>query len=813
MVMKGKFLIAFVGLAWILPWKAFSQTVSIIGSASPSSGGTVSYPGYYGLDTTLYPPTTITDSNNATYGLWFSSTSSVYIGQTVYLFASPNAGYSFTGWSGDANGTTNPLAISASVDLKVSAHFELISYTATTQAIGEGNLTGAGTYTYGSQISLLATAGTNNSFLGWDTYDSSIANWTAASGNGWLDESEQKTATIYENAYFNGYFSPDVTTTDSNLTDAFKTYLSNYPYTLYFSGVPLASNPNQLTQAHLESLASFVAPSGKKISSLQGLEYAQNLTSLTIQHNAVEDLSPVWGLSSLSYLDLSEGGSITSLEGIASLASLSYLYLDSHRISSITPLSDLPYLYHLKIKENFLDLSNLTVQTEIYDLRSRGVTVEIERQIPKPIQDLPTAMETQQAKLTSSPTDAQANFAYALELLLNLFEDNGSRSLKSLAVSLGASETIRSFSLPDFWLEELKYGEELSPSFDYGEVETYLQQTFLKTLEVADLHLSRINDSSTYITLTQDLTGLEQIIYADLGDVYLLRAIIQGLAGFTQIILSHEWPMTAKSGQTMHDSGIVSVESLFDSNPRFGKLKEENQLLEARENLRSAIVFYKSASGYLTYRISEKRFFNLATEDLAEEEKFRQNLDHALASFDYQYDMNTSNSSKTDAFHLGSFFSSKLDLSQTIPAPVGNKFESSETSDPTFGGLLPYWTNETLKEKMQKADLLATDSIEGAKEVPGASNWNQSNWLGYFYLPARTDSANFWMYHTYLGWVFLSSTSPSDIWLFQESTSSWLWTKKSTFPYLFDQNEKKWLYLTSMGTVMKWSGEQWDQRN
>ena len=811
--MKGKFLIMFVGLASILPWKAFSQTVSIIGSASPSTGGTVSYPGYYGLDTTLYPPTTITDSNNATYGLWFSSTSAVYLGQTVYLFASPNTGYSFTGWSGDANGTTNPLAISASVELNVSANFELISYTATTQTIGEGNLSGAGAYTYGSQISLSASPDTNNSFLGWDTYDSSIVNWTAASGNGWLDESEQKTATIYENAYFNGYFSPDVTPTDSNLTDALKTYLVSYPYTLYFSGVPIGNNPNQLTQAHMESISSFVAPSGKKISSLQGLEYAKNLTSLTIQGNAVEDLSPLWSLSSLNYLDLSEGGSITSLDGIASLSSLTYLYLDRHRISSITPLTGLPYLYHLKIKENFLDLSDLTVQSELSALRSRGVTVEIERQIPKPIQDLAGAMETQEANLAISPTDAQANFAYALELLLNLFEDNGSRSLKSLAISLGASETIRSFSLPDFWLEELNYGEELVPSFDYAEVETYLQQTFLKTLEVADLHLSRINDSSTYITLTQDLTGLEQVIYADLGDVYLLRAIIQGLAGFTQIILSHEWPMTAKSAQTMHNSGIVSVESLFDSNPRFGKLKEENLLLEARENLKSAIAFYKSASGYLTYRISEKRFFNLATEDLAEEEKFRQNLDHALASFDYQYDMNTSNSSKTDAFHLGSFFSSKLDLSEAIPTPVGNKFESSEINDPTFGGLLPYWTNDTLNEKMLKADLLANDSIEGAKAVSGASNWNQSNWLGYFYLPTRTDSTSFWMYHTYLGWVYLSSSSPSDIWLFQENTSSWLWTKKSTFPYLYDQNEKAWLYLTNSGNVMEWSGEQWDQRD
>jgi uncharacterized repeat protein (TIGR02543 family) len=809
--MKGKRFIQFVISTWILQSQAYSQTVSISGAPSPVSGGTVSYPGYFGLDTTQYPPTTITDSNNSTYGLWFSSTPSVYLAQTVYLYATPITGYSFTGWTGDANGTVNPLAVTANSDLNISANFELLSYAVSAQTVGEGNLTGTGIYSYGSQASLSASPEANSSFLGWDSYDSSIANWTAASGSGSLDESSQKSVTVYEETYLNGYFSPNVYPTDSNLTDSLKAYLSSYPDTLYFSGVPIGNSPDQLTEAHLESISAFTS-SGNKISSLEGLQYAKNLSSLTIRANAVQDLSPLWSLSSLSYLDLSEGGSITSLEGIANLPVLTYLYLDGHRISSITPLIDLPYLYHLKIKRNFLDLSDLTVQTEIYNLRSRFVTVEIERQVPKPIQDLPSAMETQKAQLIASPTDAQANFVFALELLLNLLEDNGSRSLKSLAVSLGASETIRSFSLPDFWLEELNYGNAPNPSFDYGEVETYLEKTLLKTLEIADLHLSRINDTSTYITLTQDLTGLEQVIYADIGDVYLLRAMIKGLSGLIQIILSHEWPMTAKTAETMHDSGIVNVESLFDSSSRFGKLKEENYLLEARENLKSAISLYKSASVYLIYRIAEKRFFNLETEDLEQEEQFRQDLGHALASFDYQYDMNDSDESKIDVFHLGSFFSSKVDLSQVLPAPVGNKFESSEISDPTFGGLLPYWTSDTLKGKMQKADLLATDSIEGAKAVSGTSNWNQSNWLGYFYLPARTDTGNFWMYHAYLGWVYLSSSSPSDIWLFQETTNAWLWTKKSTFPFLYDNTAKAWLYLTSSGELMKWNGEQWDEQ-
>ena len=792
----------------LLQTKAFGQTVSITGSPALETGGSVSFPGYYGLDTALYPPTDITDSSGNTYGLWFSTSSSVYVGQTVYLFATPSSGYSFASWSGDSNSTLNPLAITASSDLNVSANFQLLDYNVTSQITGDGNVSGTGTYGYGSQSTLVATPGSGNAFLGWDLYDSTNATWTAAGGTGTLVETLQTSAWVYQDTYFHAYFSPEVSLSDSNLTESLKAYLGSYPYALYFSGVPIGAAPETLTQAHMESISAFTS-SGKTITDLEGLQHAKNLASLILPNNGIRDLSPLTGLSGLSYLDLSSGGSITDLQEISSLSYLTYLYLDKHRISSITPLIDLPYLYHLKIKGNFLDLSNLDLQTEIYNLRSRGVTVEVERQVPKPVQDLTTGMDTQKAQLLLSPNDAQANFVFALELLLNLLEGNASGSLKSLALSLGATDTIRSFTLPDLWLEDLDYGEQTNSAFEYSEVETYLEKTLLKTLEIADLHLGRITDENTYITLTQDLTGLEQVIYADIGDVRLLRAMIQGLSGLIQIVLSHEWPMTAGTAKSMHDSGIVTLESLFDSSERFGKLKNPNRLTEARKNLESAITLYKSASVYLLYRIAEQRFFNLSNEDLEAEEQFRQDLDHALASFDYQYDMNSSNDSKTDAFHLQKFFSSKVDLAAALPPAVGNKFESAEVTDPTFGGLLPYWTNETLKGKMQKSDLLANDSIEGAKAVPGASNWNQSNWLGYFYLPARTDTGNFWMYHRSLGWVYLSSSSPSDVWLFRESSQAWLWTKKSTFPYLYEEKTKSWFYLTQTGSLMQWDGTTW----
>ena len=285
--MKSKTFLLLVISTCFLNARGLGQTVPIIGTPSPSTGGSASYPGYYGRDTSLYPPTTITDSNGATYGLWFSASSSVFVGQTVYLFATPSLGYSFTQWTGDANSTQNPLGITATTDLNVtaiftpdpisltipvsptsggvvyqpyyasdpgggtsysfadssgqayslwyptsqsvvpgttvylyavpatgysfsewtgdangtenpvpvtagsdlnvSASFQLLSYNLTAQVTGDGNVSGTGTYTYGAQTTLSATPGTGSSFLGWDSYDSSSGTWAAGSGAGSLD--------------------------------------------------------------------------------------------------------------------------------------------------------------------------------------------------------------------------------------------------------------------------------------------------------------------------------------------------------------------------------------------------------------------------------------------------------------------------------------------------------------------------------------------------------------------------------------------------------------------------------------------------
>lgn len=77
-------------------------------------------------------------------------------GASVQLTATPNSGYTFTSWSGDASGTSNPVTVIMNSNKNVTANFTV----AAGQGPGTIDLGGAGIYTVLSKTGISTTVGT-----------------------------------------------------------------------------------------------------------------------------------------------------------------------------------------------------------------------------------------------------------------------------------------------------------------------------------------------------------------------------------------------------------------------------------------------------------------------------------------------------------------------------------------------------------------------------------------------------------------------------------------------------------------------------
>jgi uncharacterized repeat protein (TIGR02543 family) len=113
-------------------------TYTLTTSASPTAGGTVTSGGVYNY------------------------------GTNVSITASPAANYRFSGWSGSATGTANPLSVTMDSNKNITASF-IRQYTLTASAnpSAGGSVSGGGAYDSGSTATLTAPANSGYVFTGW----------------------------------------------------------------------------------------------------------------------------------------------------------------------------------------------------------------------------------------------------------------------------------------------------------------------------------------------------------------------------------------------------------------------------------------------------------------------------------------------------------------------------------------------------------------------------------------------------------------------------------------------------------------------
>ena len=276
----------------------------------------------------------------------------------------------------------------------------------------------------------------------------------------------------------------------------------------------------------------------QRISSLSDLQWFPNLLYLDIwDASHISDFSPIWSFSE-QLLGLSINGSRgANLSGVSTMNALEYLDLDDNQLTELSVLGSHPKLIELWIAENYLELGNPQISgiiasfsDQIYQNRaskgwwwSSSDPVEYELQYPKSFQDLSHERNRIQQILVSSPNDAKANLLKGIYTLLNIVESNEATGLKEFAVSVGVDSSIRNFVLSDLSMLE-DYDAELSSSFQLGELAELLEFSIIPDLEEVDLYFSRVPPSSV-IELDQEITGSENIVTVDYGDVLVLRTI------------------------------------------------------------------------------------------------------------------------------------------------------------------------------------------------------------------------------------------------------------------------------------------------
>ncbi|MGW8315586.1 MAG: InlB B-repeat-containing protein, partial [Bacteroidales bacterium] len=105
--------------------------------------------------------------------------------ESIELTATPNTGYSFTGWTGNFNSTANPATFNITQNSTVQANFTLLQYALTVQTDGTPGAiaTGSGSVDHGVAASISVNVPAGYNFTGWTVTSgtASIADPSSAS--------------------------------------------------------------------------------------------------------------------------------------------------------------------------------------------------------------------------------------------------------------------------------------------------------------------------------------------------------------------------------------------------------------------------------------------------------------------------------------------------------------------------------------------------------------------------------------------------------------------------------------------------------
>ena len=215
-------------------------------------------------------------------------------GTQIVLTAAPNSGYSFSSWSGGASGSANPLTVTITGNLSITANFSAnsppLSYTLTYSAGANGTITGTTRQSVssggsGTQVTAVATTGYH--FVSW-----SDGVMTAARTDKNVTANISVTASFAINSYTLTY-SADANGTISGTTPQTLSYggsgtqvtavaTTGYHFVSWSDGVLTAARTDSNATANITVTANFAATSLLVTGSVSGGNGTISCTSTAV---------------------------------------------------------------------------------------------------------------------------------------------------------------------------------------------------------------------------------------------------------------------------------------------------------------------------------------------------------------------------------------------------------------------------------------------------------------------------------------------------------------------------------------------------
>ena len=237
------------------------------------------------------------------------------------------------------------------------------------------------------------------------------------------------------------------------------------------------------------------------------------------------------------------------------------------------------------------------------------------------------------------------------------------------------------------------------PPLNADEFTAQLRTNVLPAIIAAQSNLAQITDTNFTVFLTTNETHAGAVT-VDWGDVQMLQAMSDAAELF--IYTTYSWNLDA---QLITASNLLgtngSIEEFLTNYPSLLATTSTNDLSAAQDAFANAINEYFAASQFIRSRSPGETFlFNLSTNDLAKELKFRQVLSNLLASLNGPVVVFTN--SPSNLVSMQAFFSGNFDLRSYLPEFQGNDFVSNSFPDTTFGGIITGLTETQVSKRFLK---------------------------------------------------------------------------------------------------------------